>query len=113
MILLLLACAGEDSGAADSAAADPCADAPHLSWETFGQGFLTEACQTCHASTASDRHGAPPTVTFDTAELAWSFADTILGSATGETPFMPPEGGTTADDQQRLQWWLTCGTPGT
>lgn len=120
MIFLFAACAstptGSDSGPVDtadtSANVDPCVDAPHLTWESFGQGFLTAQCQTCHASTAPDRHGAPDEVTFDTVEQAWLFADSILSSSTGGMPSMPPAGGVSEDDRQRLTWWLRCGTPG-
>lgn len=114
MIVLLLAC-GTSGTPADSAAdsADACADAPALTWESFGQGFLTQQCQTCHASTAPDRHGAPADVHFDTVDDAWHFSAAILGTAAGDTPTMPPEGGPSADDRQRLEWWLRCGVEGT
>jgi hypothetical protein len=113
MLVLLAACAGEpadDTGGADTG---PCADAPALTWENFGEGFLVENCQGCHASGATDRHGAPAEAFFDTVDNAWAWKDPILAVSTGEAPTMPPSGGATADDRTRLGWWLECGTPGT
>ncbi len=110
MILFVLACATADAERTDTA--DPCADAPYASWESFGAGFLTESCQTCHAASSPDRHGAPENVTFDTAADAWSWAERILVTTLGEAPTMPPQGGLDDADKVLLDAWLTCGTPG-
>jgi len=99
-LLALAACGDPDE--------DPCADAPVVTWETFGQGFLTERCQACHASTATDTYGVPAGVHFDTQEQARALSASILRVATGEDPSMPPQGGVTADDRERLRIWLTC-----
>lgn len=118
-LLLLLAC----TGAGDSAAAGDdtglCADPPLVTYETFGAGFLTENCQTCHASTSPNRYGAPDTVVFDTVDDAWAQADRILARAVtavddddDATDPMPPMGGSSADDRYLLEVWLTCGEPG-
>lgn len=116
MIWLLLACVGygggDDSGF--------CADAPIVTWETFGAGFVRENCQTCHASTSLERHGAPEAVTFDTVDQVWAYRDRILARViealddgdTGTGP-MPPMGGTSDDDRYLLEVWLTCGAEGT
>ena len=86
----------------------PCADAPVVTWNSFGEGFLRENCQSCHASTAPDRHDAPEETVFDTLEDALANADRILARATGDDPTMPPEGGVDEDDRARLEIWLTC-----
>lgn len=109
MILLALACAG----ATESAAPDPCAEVPVVTWANFGEAFVTHECQGCHASTATERYGAPEDVSFDTVEQVWAQADLVLLVAAGETPTMPPRGGVEEDDQQRLRWWLECAEPGT
>lgn len=106
-MLLLLACA-----AATESAADPCADAPHVSWESFGAGFVTENCQVCHASTAPDRHDAPADVIFDTPADVWARHDDVLATATGASATMPPQGGVSDDDRYKLEVWLSCGTEG-
>ena len=117
LLLLLAACAGapaDTADTADTAPVDPlCVDAVPLTWENFGEGFLLDACNGCHAASAPNRYGAPVEVTFDTRAQAWAFADRILARATGDAPGMPPQGGVTEDDRTRLYWWLGCGEPGT
>jgi uncharacterized membrane protein len=109
LLFALLGC----SGAAVDDSADACADAPIVTYETFGAGFLTENCQTCHASTTADRRGAPEDVTFDTVDEAWAWKDRILARAAADPPDMPPLGGTTEDDREKLVWWLECADEGT
>ena len=106
LLLLLLACTsdGDDSGGADAL----CQDAPVVTWDYWGQGFLTESCQSCHASTSADRNGAPTDVSFDTEADVWTHRDAILAAATGTEPRMPPRGGVSDDDRQLLTIWLTC-----
>lgn len=117
--LLLLACSGEG----DTAAADDtglCGTAPIVTWETFGAGFVTENCQTCHASTAPNRYDAPEEVTFDTVDRVWALRDRVLARVveavededTGTT-LMPPMGGTSEDDRYLLEVWLSCAEAGT
>lgn len=123
-LLLLAAClvadpptrgpADSDEPLADTAGELPeCVDAPVVDWDNFGQGFLLQSCQGCHASTTADRYGAPEEVTFDTVDQAWAWADDILSVAAGEAPTMPPRGGVEEDDRVRLVWWLACGVSGT
>lgn len=108
---LMLACAGTGTG--DSVVRDACADTPVVTWNNFGASFVLHNCQGCHASTAADRHDAPESVTFDTVEEVWAQADRVLATAASAEPSMPPRGGVTDDDRQRLEWWLTCAEPGT
>jgi hypothetical protein len=134
LLLLLLGCASKSSDppplpdfgdegdqdtdlggdTADTAGPEPdfCDDAPVLTWNNFGQGFITEACQGCHAGDTPDRYGAPEDVLFDTVAQAWDRADRILARASGDYPSMPPLGGTNADDRLRLEYWLRCADPG-
>ncbi|MES2644925.1 MAG: hypothetical protein V4850_35895 [Myxococcota bacterium] len=133
LVTWLLACSGapdrvDSAGDADSADIDTndtddtapidtaaafCDGVPTLAYTNFGEGFLRESCQGCHASTAPERFGAPEAVTFDTVDDAWTWAARILARSTGDAPTMPPQGGVSADDRTRLAWWLRCGTPGT
>ena len=123
MFLLLLACSGsgDDTGkTTDTSTADPlCADAPIVTFETFGAAFMTENCQSCHASTSANRNGAPAEVVFDAGDgvvdkdVTWSWAERILARATSDPIGMPPMGGTTDDDRYRLTVWLTCNPAGT
>ena len=117
LAMLMLACAGAegDDKTPDHSLTDTsdfCADAPVLSWENFGQGLLIEHCQACHASDAPYREGdsAPPeSVHFDTYEAAMGHRTRILAVTTGLTPTMPPRGGMSDLDLERLELWLLCG----
>ena len=96
---------GSDSGAP----LDPlCVDAPVVTWDSWGQGFLGVSCQSCHGSHTPDRHGAPAEVHFDDRETTLSLADRILARSTGTAPTMPPSGGIPDEDRYKLQVWLTC-----
>ncbi|MCA9621269.1 MAG: hypothetical protein KC731_19740 [Myxococcales bacterium] len=90
---------------------DECDEAPSVTWQTFGRGFLTTHCQGCHASTAPDRRGAPPGLAFDDEASVAQHRDAILASVTGDTPTMPPNGGPTQDDRDRVALWLLCDPP--
>jgi len=94
----------DDSGA--------CSDVPAVSYETFGDGFLTENCRTCHTSGQTVRQGAPDDVNFDDAASVWAIKDRVLARAAVDPPTMPPLGGTTADDRYLLRIWLECGAEG-
>lgn len=98
-------CGGDDSSGTEETACD---GASVTTWETFGKPFLTTYCQGCHASTSPERAGAPSDVIFDTAEDAFAWKDRILARAGSEPPTMPAQGGTSAEDRERLRVWITC-----
>lgn len=111
--LLLAALAG--CGAADSAEKPVdtgfCDTVPYADWNSFGQGFLVQNCQPCHASAQTDREGAPADVTFDTEQQARDQAARILARAAPEPPAapdMPPQGGVSEEDRLLLRAWLEC-----
>lgn len=106
LLPLLLACGSGDDSGADAEAF--CEDAVVVTWESWGQGFLIESCQPCHASTSADRNGAPQDVSFDTESDAWTHRERILARSTGDAPSMPPAGGVDDDDRVRLEIWLRC-----
>jgi hypothetical protein len=110
LVVLALGCAGDD-GESEPPPPGPDAcgeDVPLVSWETFGHGFLTTYCQGCHASTTPDRRGAPEQAVFDTEADALAWRSQILVVAASETPTMPPNGGPSDADRERLLVWLTC-----
>lgn len=113
LALGVAACTGADGAGTPSGDSGFCATAPVVTYESFGSGFLTENCQTCHASTAPDRHEAPEEVSFDDVTQAWTWADRILARSGGDSPTMPPMGGTTEDDRYLLEVWLSCAPEGT
>jgi uncharacterized membrane protein len=103
LLLAMLACGAEEE------ALDPlCEEAPVVTWDYWGEGFLAESCQSCHASTSVDRRGAPEGVSFDTEPQVRAQAEAILAVATGEEPSMPPGGGVSEDDRYLLEIWLSC-----
>ena len=104
-LLGLVACSTEP----EPTEADACSDEPVLTWANFGQGFMLENCQACHAATSPNRQGAPEGVSFDTEEQAWELLPRILARATGDAPDMPPQDGVDSEDRERLRIWLTCG----
>jgi len=100
--------------AVDSGAVSECdSGIPALNWDNFGEGFLLENCQSCHAGSSQSRYDAPEEVTFDNKTQVWYWADRILARATGDEADMPPAGGVSDDDKQRLEWWLACAEEGT
>lgn len=100
---VFLGCAGDDDEV------DPfCDEAPVVTWASFGQDFTRENCQSCHSSTSAERNGAPAEVTFDTEEDAIAWSARILERSAADPPTMPPRGGLTLEDQERLRVWLQC-----
>ena len=80
-LLALVACGGGsplDTGPTP-AASGRCDDVPVLTWENFGDKAT-----------------------------ALGLADAILSSATGDAPRMPPRGGVSDDDREKLDIWLQC-----
>lgn len=103
-MILALWLAAACGSTADS---DPCDGAPVVTWANFGNAFVLKNCQSCHASTAPDRYGAPTEVTFDTEDQTLALADRVLVRVVDEET-MPPMGGVSSEDRQLLATWLTC-----
>ena len=118
MWLIALAACGEvdptDTGSRE-AESGPCDNAPVLTWENFGEGFLRENCEACHAEDAPYRDSAqtppPGDIHFGDKETALGLRDQILASAAGDSPRMPPRGGLDAAEREKLDIWLRCGSP--
>jgi len=98
--LILTACGGSDNPV--------CNNAPLLTYNNFGEGFLASNCQSCHASTSPNRKGAPESVTFDTPDQIQIHRERMLVRATGDDPTMPPGGGLTPSERTSLEIWLDC-----
>lgn len=92
-----------------------CADQPVVTWANFGQGFILQECQGCHASTSPTRYGAPEDVHFDAAGEVWARRDDVLDRAAPAegAPDMPPSASTREEDRALLRVWLTCAEEGT
>ncbi|MCB9761629.1 MAG: hypothetical protein H6739_17425 [Alphaproteobacteria bacterium] len=111
-ILLGIAGCGDKDTADSAEVAALCVDAPVVTWENFGAGFISRECQACHGSNAENRNGAPEEVTFDAVNEVWFRADEVIARAAGEDATMPPQGGIEADDRYKLEVWLTCAEEG-
>lgn len=105
MLLVLLACAsGGDT-------AYSCDRDPPLTYETFGEGFVSKHCTGCHGSLVrdADRNGATQGVDLDTYGNVLVFAERFEARVLDpEVPEMPPGGGPTEEELRMLQEWLTC-----
>jgi uncharacterized membrane protein len=112
--LLAAAAAIATIGCANREEKVSCKDAPLLTYNNFGKSFIDFNCQGCHGSQVEGefRRGAPAEFAFDTVDDVWKHAEFILATSTGEDPIMPPSGGVFADDELRLQLWLTCTPEG-
>jgi hypothetical protein len=131
LVLGTLLAAATGCGGADpttTGAACPTPDPLTLTWDNFGQAFMTRYCTACHASDLprSQRNGAPIYHDFDTLIGVLQVnvhVDQYAGAGPAATnTFMPPErcpatpGGPIAIDCPRpslaertdLSVWLVC-----
>lgn len=102
--MLLLACAMEepvDTG---------CAHEPELTWANFGEPFMIQYCNGCHATTQPEalREGAPLSVNFDSYSGVLAQAERIVARAVPADATMPPGGGPSAEERALLGEWLGC-----
>ena len=105
MLLALLACfAGGDT-------ATTCDREPPLTYESWGEGFVSKHCTGCHSSLleAGERNGGTVGVDLDTYSGVLIFAERFEARVlVPETPEMPPGGVPTEEELQMLREWLTC-----
>ncbi len=106
--LVLLACAGELSGYADTADTAGCVNGPIVTWESGGESFFRSYCVSCHSSQAIDRHGAPEYLNYDTLDGVREARHSIREAALWDQ-VMPP--GYPLEEEQRaiLSSFLHCG----
>ena len=116
LALALAACAAEPVGRAPTGAT--CPPGSTLTWDSFGQAFMTRYCTRCHAASLRgvDRHGAPSFHDFDTVQGVRVMRDHVdetaaAGPAAVNTA-MPPDGDApTEAERVQLGAWLACGAP--
>ncbi|MFN7142292.1 MAG: hypothetical protein ACK4YP_00825 [Myxococcota bacterium] len=85
-----------------------CDTGPHVTWDSFGEGFFTTYCQACHSGTAPNRAGAPVGVDFDTEAQVRAQAERVRVRVLDEGT-MPVGGGVYEDDRELLARYLACG----
>ena len=106
-VLVLFACDADLPVAPEVVETDAC---DVLDWDTFAEGYLRSWCLGCHHADLdeAERNGAPIGVDFDTEADALLWGDRILARATGDAPTMPPAGGSSPEEAERLADWLVC-----
>ena len=107
------ATSGESASDTETPAArqlDPC-ETTNATYATVGEPFMRTWCTPCHHSelTGDDRPLGSEGVNLDTYELVASHLDRVEARALGENPTMPPAGGPSPEDLERLAFWLECG----
>jgi len=107
-VLFALGVLGMSGCGADELPAE-CEDSA-LTYETFGEPFLTSWCRGCHSRDLPEemRQLAPLDVNFNTRADVRARAGRI-GFLVGETMTMPPAGGPSSAERALLVEWLACG----
>jgi len=83
-----------------------------LTYESFGQPFLDDHCQRCHAENAGNRNGAPAIYVFDTRDDVIEWQRRIFARAAASNTSMPPgPDGPGSGERELLAEWLACGAP--
>lgn len=95
-----------------------CPPTSTLTWDNFGQSFMTRYCTDCHSSQlmGAARHGAPSFHDFDTASgvraVRVHIDETTAGGPAAINRSMPTDGDKPTDDERRqLGEWLACDAP--
>jgi hypothetical protein len=116
LLLAVAACGGEDPAPAPTSGfrsvwERPCPEGSALTWETFGEGFVRTWCTSCHSRDLAEgvRQGAPLDVNLDTAGGVRRHLDRVWAMAADGNASMPPVGGPSPEDRERLGEWLACG----
>lgn len=91
----------------------PCPDDNRLSWENFGAALILEHCAGCHGRAVPEglRQGAPIDATFDDPNSIRDLEARIWARAGDQNDTMPPVGGPSPEDRDKLGQWLACGAP--
>ena len=102
---------GEPSGAG-------CKEGSTLTWDSFGEKFMTDYCTRCHASSLAGaaRQGAPSDLNFESAPLVRVHTGHIdqqaAGGPAGVNTAMPLGApAPTEAERSSLGEWLACGAP--
>jgi cytochrome c5 len=106
VLLLLVACAEQPMELDDL----PCpTTGTTLTYENFGERFMGENCNTCHATSKS---GAPSSYKFTTLDLVKKHKGRIFIRAAGPNTTMPPGPDDPPESERdQLAEWLACGAP--
>lgn len=83
-----------------------------LTYETFGQTFMADHCQTCHGAPTKDRRGAPGSYDFGSVDDVRLHKARIFSRAAADNTTMPPGPDDPPEaEREKLAEWLACGAP--
>jgi len=95
-----------------------CPPGSTLTWDSFGQAFMTRYCTRCHARTltGADRQGAPSFHDFDTVfgvrAVRVHIDETSAAGPAAVNTSMPPDGERPSmAERLQLGEWLACQAP--
>jgi len=101
VVLVFSACA-TDSSSGITAESVVCPPDSTLTYETFGEVFISENCQSCHASKERPALGTQAAVQKN--------AKALINTAVTSTS-MPRGTSMSIEDRELLGEWLACGAP--
>lgn len=95
----------------DSLAARPCPSDSVLTWENFGQPYVTSWCTSCHSSALDEEHRAqaPLDINFDDLDGVRAHAERVWARSGDQNNTMPPAGVAPGIERAQLGEWLACG----
>ncbi len=77
-----------------------------LTYDNFGRDFFSNNCTSCHSPGSGEAEAQDKP--FDSQAAIQAEAEEIYEQAVAGTA-MPPGGGPSAEDRQKLGEWLSCG----
>ena len=91
---------------------EDCSQVP-WTYSNVGQPFMMTWCTSCHHTELPEdqRANATPGINLDSYNDVLSHLDRIAVRALSEPPTMPPAGGPSDLELQRLREWIICGAP--
>ena len=119
ILAVLIGCHVEDSSSLQEppkafARSVDCENIP-WNWSNVGQPFMLTWCTSCHHPDlvgSEVRQGAPDAYNFHSYSETVSHAPNIMNRVIDQTPSpMPPAGGPSEKELQRLYEWIDCGMP--
>lgn len=84
-----------------------------LTADSFGMPFMLTWCAGCHSAALpeGERAEAPLGVDLDTLQGTQALLLRVYARSADDNLTMPPAGGPSAEDRERLGDWLACGAP--
>jgi uncharacterized membrane protein len=118
LALVLVACGGTAPPPASTSAPlsvwqRTCPHDSTVTWDNFGSALMHTYCTVCHSSDLppDQRQLAPEDVNLDTVGGVRRNIEKVWLDAADGHVLMPPVGGPSMADRERLGEWLACGAP--